>query len=318
MGHDIEMKSGTPYTTTKIKAWDIQEGDTLIIDRSGRPATITVAQVHKYWGGEEQVTVTTPDGAVIEYEEESPGGEEGFNEFGRIQRIDVDATAKLISDSYLLDELVTPREKTYGRSWRSTGHYSDDEDTDISKKQRKVLARVLTALREQDHKPQPVATISATVADAIEAEIIRGRKAMGDIAERLAELAKHPRFPKSTAHYFGWAIDLARSAVDGDAAWVSEDQYRTPYSWPDKHRMLLAQDWAEANGIVIDDGPQIPVADIRGIMQSLRILRATASNIAWKASEPLSIQSIVKPLARDLRAVIAELRAIEGAEVEQG
>lgn len=317
--HDGQMTAETTCALTAIEAWNIQDGDTLIIDRYGRPATISVAQVHKSWDGEEQVVVTTVDGAIIEYEEESPGGEEGFNEFGHIQRVDADGVSKLIADSHLLDELVTPREKTYGRPWYGDGHYSDDEDAgfDIRKKQRKVLARVLTALREQGRTAQPAATISASTVEAIDLEVLRGRRAMGDIADRLTELVDHPRFPRSTIDDVRHAIDLARSAVTDDAAWASADPYSTPYSWPADCRALLVQDWAEAKGLSVSDGPQTPIADIGGVMQSLRILRATANNVAWKASSPLNIKSIFKPLAHDISTVIAELRHIEGVEIGQ-
>ncbi|GAA1214862.1 hypothetical protein [Rhodoglobus aureus] len=236
----------------------------------------------------------------------------------RRQRLDIDEAAKLVSDARLLDEVVKPREETYGqppsRSHSQTdGPEDDDAGYGVTAKQREVLVRVLAALREPDRSIYPTPTVTAAIVEAMKAAIARDRQMMATITDCLAELLQHPKFPRSTTRDFEWGIHLARDAIHDDAPWAAkEDQHRRD-SWPGGYRAMLLQDWIRDNGHENDNSGLIPVADVRDIIHSIRIMQANADLVIRNVSAPLRIKGIHKPLAAQIDAVIDELKLIAGS-----
>jgi hypothetical protein len=319
------MTAPTDRILTSIDPWEICDGDVLVVKRRGRTAEITVTKVEteqnsfhehsgSWYGGEKRVTVTTSDGAILRFDE-GDGDEPGIDELGDIKRASIDETAALLADAHLLDELVTPHKPRYDAPWyirRDCGDNNEDE-VSISPRQRQVLARVLTALREYVGAGQstaPAPSVAAVVVQALADEIKRENAAIGVIADRLTDVREHHRFPKSTAAGMDRAISLSREAAQGNLSWVAEKNQYGENRWPQGSQSLLIQDWASTRGLGMGDGPQVPFKKVRKAMKSVRAIRATAMIVSGLAEQPLALRSLPKGLAEDLRSIVAELGRI--------
>jgi hypothetical protein len=312
-------------TLSPIDAWDIREGDTLVIERDDRPVEITVAFVEKgqesfiehagsWQGGERSVRVTTADGATLSIDPMG-SGEVGVDEFGEIQRVNDSLGSLLLSDvEDLRATLINPTPAVYD------GEHYHRHDSDEYENSDGLEPRMLAALtRVLDHSQagieavllNPAApTASGEAVSRILAEVTRERAALEAIAQRIAVVRNSPRFPKSVADQVDRAIKHTSEAAAGEPSWASDPNPHRKDRWPFGARSLLVQDWGQRSGVDIESGEQVPYSELRTAMGSLRVLRATARIAAGLAAAPLGISSFGKGLGAEIRSIVAELERI--------
>lgn len=320
----------TDRIITTIRAQEIVAGDRLLIGRHGRPAEISVASLNvtdsgyyehagAQYGGEKHVVITTTDGAVYEFSESEDWDSDkpAIDELGTVQRSNASELEAVVAVSWMLDDIFTPAAPERGYYQNSYGdeEFEDDATTRRSDALDSVLMhfRALAAAQLQE---VPAATVAAAVLSAGEAEVARERAALGQAAGLLSQARAHPRFPKSTAYDVDRGIKILSDAAEHFPAWAN-DRHSHFSMWPEGSRTMLVTDWATARHIDVTAGPQVPLTDAAGVMESIRAIRATAVIVFELVMKPLGVASIPKNLANELQSVIAELSRISSGRTIQ-